>query len=47
MLDIECLFFSIDAMSEIVRDAIEQAEKLKQEVLLVQDDFVVNEVIIV
>ena len=35
---------SIDAMSEILRDAIERSVRLKQEVVLAQEDFIVNDV---
>ena len=37
-------YFSIDTMSEIMRHAIEAGSKLKEEVILQQDDFIVNQV---
>jgi len=38
------LCFSIDHMSEIVRNAIENRMKIKQELVLKQQEFLLNEV---
>lgn len=38
------VYFSIDHMSEIVRHAIETKTKIKQELVLKQEDFLLNEV---
>lgn len=35
--------FSIDQMSEVMRNAIENKQKLKQELVLKQEDFLLNE----
>lgn len=35
---------SIDHMSEVMRHAVEAGEKLKEELVLKQDEFLVNEV---
>ena len=40
------LFYSIDHMSEVVRDAIENRQRIKQELVLIQEDFLLNEVCI-
>ena len=37
-------YFSIDAMSELMRNGIENKQKLNQELVLSQEDFLLNEV---